>query len=177
MHTQDAAAAIAWTVRHVAEYGGDPSRIYVAGHSAGAYLAALLALDATYLLEQGIEHDAISGAVLISPFLYVEETAKERPKTVWGNNPDDWLAASVTPHIAPGKAPILLLYADGDDAWRKDQNERFAQSMQKSGNTGVHAIELPDRDHTSLISRINESSDEIGDRIRAFVAKPMRGEP
>ena len=44
---QDVAAAFAWTVRHIAEYGGDTNRIYVGGHSAGAHLAALLTLKSS----------------------------------------------------------------------------------------------------------------------------------
>ena len=169
-HAQDAAAAYAWTIRHIAEYGGDPARVYVSGHSAGAYLAALLALDPGYLGKHGLGLDSIGGAVLISPFLYVEETARDRPKTVWGTNPDDWLAASVTPHIGPSEVDFLLLYADGDDAWRKAQNERFVVEMRKAGTASIRALELGDRDHRSLMTRINEPSDQIGAQIRAFVA-------
>jgi acetyl esterase/lipase len=170
-HAQDAAAAFAWTVRHIADYGGDPARVYVSGHSAGAYLAALLALDPIYLGKHGLGLDSIGGAVLISPFLYVEETARDRPKTVWGTNPDDWLAASVTPHIGPNEVDFLLLYADGDEAWRKAQNERFMIEMSKAGTKSIRALELEDRDHRSLMTRINEPSDRIGALIRDFVAK------
>lgn len=168
-HTEDAAAALAWTIANIADYGGNPERVFVAGHSAGAYLAALLTLDASYVARHGLPHDVIAGAILISPFLYVEETAKNRDKTVWGSNPDDWLAASVTPHISAGKAPMLLQYADGDEQWRKDQNERFVQQMQAVGNTSVQAQELPDRDHRTLISRITEASDQIGIQVREFI--------
>lgn len=42
---QDAALAVAWTQRHIDAYGGDPGRVFVAGHSAGGYIAAMLALD------------------------------------------------------------------------------------------------------------------------------------
>src|SRR6185436_3705682 len=45
---EDVAAAFAWTVRHIAEYGGDTNRLYVGGHSAGGHLAALLTLDPKY---------------------------------------------------------------------------------------------------------------------------------
>ena len=170
-HVEDAAAAFAWAVRHVAEYGGDPQRVYVSGHSAGAYLAALLALDPVYLDRLGIPPNRIAGAILISPFLYVEETAKERPKSIWGDNPADWLAASVSPHIGPGKPPLLILYADGDDAWRKDQNQRFAAAMLQAGNPGLRIRELPDRDHASLLTRVDDADDVVGEEIRAFVAR------
>ena len=168
-HVQDAAAALAWTVRNIASYGGDTEQIYVAGHSAGAYLAALLALDASHLQAHSLGLDAIAGAVLVSPFLYVEQTAKDRPKTVWGTDSAAWLGASVTPHIAPGKPPFLLLYADGDEPWRKQQITRFSQDLQATNNRTADAIEIVDRDHRSLISRINEPSDTIGSRIASFV--------
>ena len=48
-HIQDAAASFAWAKRHIAEYGGDPDRVFIIGYSAGGYLAALLATDPRYL--------------------------------------------------------------------------------------------------------------------------------
>ncbi|MGE0623873.1 MAG: alpha/beta hydrolase [Pseudomonadales bacterium] len=167
-HVQDAAAAFAWAAGNIADYGGDPESLYVAGHSAGAYLAALLAVDPDHLTDQGISPARLRGAIPISPFLYVEETAPERPMTVWGTNPDDWLAASVTPHIGPNRPPMLLLYADGDDDWRRAQNERFAAAMQVAGND-VRAEELPGRDHRSIIDKINAPDDQVGRRIRTFI--------
>lgn len=51
-YIDDAAAAVAWTRSHIAEYGGDPSRVFVGGHSAGGYLALMLGMDARYLQAQ-----------------------------------------------------------------------------------------------------------------------------
>ena len=62
-HMEDAAAAFAWTKRHIAEYGGDPDRVFVGGHSAGAYLAALMSLDPSYLKAHGMGLTAIRGAL------------------------------------------------------------------------------------------------------------------
>lgn len=58
-YTRDAAAAVAWTIRHIAEYGGDPSQVYVGGHSAGGYLTLMLALDKSYLAEYGVDADSV----------------------------------------------------------------------------------------------------------------------
>ena len=66
---------------------------------------------------------------------------------------------------------MLLLYADGDEAWRKDQNIRFTEAMRQSGNADTSAIELPNRDHSSLISEINDSDDQIGEQILEFIGK------
>ena len=59
-------AAVAWTLKHIAEYGGDPSQVYVGGHSAGGYLTLMLALDKTYLAEYGVDADSIKGYFPVS---------------------------------------------------------------------------------------------------------------
>ena len=168
-HIQDAATATAWVVDNIARYGGDPENVYVAGHSAGAYLAALLTLDPTHLGAHHLTPASIRGSIPISAFLYVEETAADRPKDVWGTDPADWLAASVTPHISTAKGRMLLIYADGDDEWRRRQNDTFGEAMRAAGNHTVHVIEVPNRNHSSLITDLNASDDRIGDLIRRFI--------
>ena len=170
-HVQDAAAATAWVYKNIAEYGGDPRNLYVSGHSAGAYLAALLTLDPLHLQQHDMSPSDIRGAIPISPFLYVEETARDRQKSIWGEVPLDWLAASVTPHIAAGKPPMLLIYADGDDPWRRAQNDQLAKELTMSGNKAIRAIEVPDRDHRSLIAEINAADDQIGGLVAAFIGE------
>ncbi len=170
-HTQDAAAAFAWVVENIERYGGDPERVFVSGHSAGAYLAALVALDPSYLAAHGLGLEAVRGAIPISAFLFVEETARDRIKTVWGEDPAAWLSASVTPHIVPGRPPMLLIYADGDDAWRRGQNEKFGEAMHAAGNHDIRIVQVPDRNHTSLMSRMNASDDQIRDLVLSFIQR------
>ncbi|MUP44700.1 alpha/beta hydrolase [Gramella sp. BOM4] len=176
-HLNDAAAATAWVINNIEAYGGNPQKVYVAGHSAGAYLAALLAIDFSVLQAQQIEQSQIKGAILISPFLFVEETAKVRIerdsiyKTIWGNDPQGWIQASVTPHILPNRDNILLIYADGDDDWRKEQNERFATAMRAAGNVNVFTKEVPNRNHMTLLSAVLDNDDMIVNLIGDFVMK------
>ena len=65
-YIQDAAAAVAWAFKHIAEYGGDPSRIYVSGHSAGGYLSLMLALDKSWLAAENIDADKVAAYYPIS---------------------------------------------------------------------------------------------------------------
>lgn len=65
-YIDDAAAAVAWTMRHIAEYGGDCGKVWVCGHSAGGYLTLMLALDTAYLGKYGIDADSIAGYVPFS---------------------------------------------------------------------------------------------------------------
>ncbi len=165
---EDATAAFAWTKRHIVEYGGDPDRVFVGGHSAGAYLAALMSLDPSYLKAHDMGLSAIRGTVPVSPFLYVEETAKDRPKTVWGTDEKVWLQASVTPYIGPDKPPMLLIYADGDDDWRREQNERLKAELSTAGSE-VETAEIADRTHASIMTKMGEKGDATMKQIATFI--------
>ncbi|MBT3773081.1 MAG: alpha/beta hydrolase [Gemmatimonadales bacterium] len=168
-HVQDAAAATAWVVENIADYGGNPDNVYVSGHSAGAYLAALLTLDPSHLEVHDLDPSSLRGSIPISAFLYVEETAADRPKDVWGTDPADWLVASVAPHIGTAGGRMLLIYADGDDEWRREQNERFGEAMRSAGSHGVRVVEVPNRNHMSLMTDLNASDDHIGDLMLRFI--------
>lgn len=65
-YTEDAAEAVAWVFRNIEKYGGDPSKIYIAGHSAGGYLALMVALDKSWLAAHGIDADSLAGAYPVS---------------------------------------------------------------------------------------------------------------
>src|SRR5262249_23495909 len=65
-HVKDIARAVAWTRAHIAEYGGRPDRLFLAGHSAGAHLVSLLATDETYLNAEGLRIADIKGVIAVS---------------------------------------------------------------------------------------------------------------
>jgi len=65
-YIDDAAASVAWIFHHISEYGGDPQQIYIAGHSAGGYLALMIGLDQKYLGNYQIDANAIQGIIPIS---------------------------------------------------------------------------------------------------------------
>ncbi len=71
----DGAAAVAWVQRHIERYGGDPARIVLMGHSAGAHIAALLALDTRYLEQQGVSSAVVEGLIgLAGPYRFSIES-------------------------------------------------------------------------------------------------------
>ncbi|HEY7817595.1 MAG TPA: alpha/beta hydrolase, partial [Vicinamibacteria bacterium] len=125
-HAEDAARSVAWVRQHVKEYGGNPGKIFLAGHSAGGYLVSLLSTDLRYLKAQGLAKNDIAGVIPISGFFWVEKVAPDRPKDVWGADPKLWPEASPAKYISSGAPPTLFLYADGDDEWRRQQNEEIA---------------------------------------------------
>jgi acetyl esterase/lipase len=170
-HIQDAAASFAWVKRHIAEYGGNPDQVFVIGHSAGAYLVALLSTDERHLAAQKLSLRDIRGVVPVSAFYWVERTgvAPDRDKRVWGTDEKVWIDASPAHHLHAGLPPTLILYADGDDEWRRQQNMEAAQAMKNAGNSSVTIAMIKDRTHNTIWSRIATDGDEVADRIIQFI--------
>ena len=71
---------------------------------------------------------------------------------------------------------MLLLDADGDDKWRRDQNEEMAKALRSAGNTDVAITQIAGRDHYTLWDKIADG-DEVSTRILAFVARLTRSAP
>ncbi|HEY0467913.1 MAG TPA: alpha/beta hydrolase, partial [Polyangiaceae bacterium] len=136
-HVQDVAAAFAWVKRFIGEFGGRADNMFVVGHSAGAYLAALLATDGRYLTAHRLTAKDIRGVVAVSGFFWVERVAPDRPKSVWGDDKKAWVEASPARHLGPALPPTLLIYADGDEPARRRQNIDMAQAARAAGNPHV----------------------------------------
>ena len=131
---RDVAKSFRWVHDHIAEYGGDPKRVLVGGHSAGAQLAALLCTDERYLKAEGISFTDLLGCVPVDGDTYdvpaIIETAETRcrvhgqplPKfghrAKFGNSSEKHLDYSAVTHVAQGKGipPFLILHvADHPD--------------------------------------------------------------
>jgi len=170
-HVEDAAASFAWVKRHAAEYGGDAGRVFAIGHSAGAYLVSLLSTDERYLARQELSLADIRGVVPVSAFYWVERTgvAPDRDKRVWGVDEKAWLDASPAHHLHSHVPPTLILYADGDDPWRRDQNVEMEKAMKSAGNSRVQIAQISGRTHNSIWSKLRDEDDEVASRIIAFV--------
>jgi arylformamidase len=129
---RDIARSLGWVHQHIAEYGGDPQRIYVGGHSAGAQLAALICIDERYLAEQGVSFDVLQGCVPVDGDTYdipkIIATAEHRQmlyggqmftfghRQKFGNDPVKHVDFSAVTHVAPDKGipPFLILYFPGN---------------------------------------------------------------
>ncbi len=170
-HVEDAAHAVAWARTHATEYGGDPQKLFVIGHSAGAYLAALLALDPKYLAAYQMSAKDLKGLVPVSAFFYVDRTgvAPDRPKDVWGTDVAVWKSASPAAYLRKGVPPMLLLFADGDADWRRQQQADFQTDMKKAGASNIETRMITGRDHSSIWGRMKNANDETAAAIIAFI--------
>jgi acetyl esterase/lipase len=172
-HVQDAAASFAWVKRHAKEYGGDPDRVFIIGYSAGAYLAALLSTDPRYLAAHKLSPRDIRGVVPVSAFYFVEGrgVAPDRDKSVWGTDRNVWVDASPAHHLRGEGPPTLILYAERDEDWRRQQNVEVAAAMKAAGRTNVEIAMIGDRNHSTIWSRVAAENDPTAEHIIQFVSR------
>jgi acetyl esterase/lipase len=172
-HVQDAAASFAWVKRHITEYGGDADRVFVIGYSAGGYLAALLSTDARYLAAHKLSPRDIRGTVPVSAFYWVERrgVAPDRDKRVWGTDQRAWVDASPAHHLGSDAPPMLILYADRDEDWRRAQNVEVAAAMKAAGHAQVEIAMIGDRNHATIWERVGDESDPTAEHIIRFASR------
>jgi acetyl esterase/lipase len=175
-HVEDVAASVAWVTRHVGEYGGDPDKVVLTGHSAGAYLVALVVLDPRYLGAHGLTPRDVRGAAPVSGFFYVDRTgvAPDRPRDTWGSDPAVWRRASPAAYVRSDVPPMLLLYADGDEPWRRQQQRDFAVDLRRAGAGDVQTRSIGGKDHNSVWFEMADGEDETARSIIGFVERVLK---
>lgn len=148
----DLALAFGWIQNNIAAYGGDPQRLFIGGHSAGAHLSSLLALDAQFLATIEQTPDAISGVIPVSGLMVIRE---ERPPSVFG---DDSTAYSPISHVRPGLPPFLLMYAEDDLNGLRAANIEMAQALE-AVNVPVTLNRIGERNHFDIMHRVGTPAD------------------
>jgi acetyl esterase/lipase len=146
---RDVAKSIRWTHDHIAEHGGDPKRILVMGHSAGAQLAALVCIDDRYLKAEGLSLDIIKGCVPVDGDTYDVPAIIEVAETRWrvhglppakfghrekfGNDPAKHRDFSAVTHVSKDKGipPFLIVYVTGHPDVTA-QAQRLANSLKEA---------------------------------------------
>jgi acetyl esterase/lipase len=130
---QDSAQAVRWTVDHLGELGADPRRVFVMGHSAGAYNAAMLALDARWLAGAGLSPARLAGWIgLAGPYDFLPIGNRDVQRAFdWPGTPVD---SQPMQHVSKKSPPALLLAARGDSTVNPVRNtEALARRLQAAG--------------------------------------------
>jgi len=146
-YLQDAAAAVAWTFRNIERYGGDPTKIYVSGHSAGGYLTSMVGLDKRWLAKCGLDADRIAGLIPLSGHTITHMTVREE----MGIPNTQPMVDSFAPlfHVRPDAPPILLITGDREKEMlgRYEENAYFMRMLKVAGHKDVTLYELQGYGH------------------------------
>lgn len=148
--TRQARAAVAWTYRKAASFGGDPSRIYVAGHSAGGQLTAMC-MNTDWEGDYGLPPDVVKGGFPVSGVFDL------RPIRYTLMQPalqlDDGLIARNSPQLLSPRrttAPMLFSVGGAEPAEFQRQTRDYRQAWEAAGNTAM-TLEQPGRNHFDAI--------------------------
>ncbi|MEO6387161.1 MAG: alpha/beta hydrolase [Croceibacterium sp.] len=143
---EDGARAVLWARDHAADYGGDPERIVLAGHSAGAYIAAILATDDRWL---GAEHARLKGLVgLAGPYDFAPFDVASS-QAAFGQWPHPAETQPVT-WAGAGDPPALLLTGADDDTVKPRNSEALAAHLRQAGVEADH-ISYPGVGHVGIL--------------------------
>lgn len=150
-YTIDAAEAVAWTLDNIHEYGGNPELIFVSGHSAGGYLALMLALDKSYLDRYGKDADKIKAYFPISGQTTTHYTIRQERGLPDGIPVIDEYAPSNK--ARKNTSPIFLYSGDRnlELTARYEENAHLAAVLKGLGNQNVFLYELEGFDHGTVV--------------------------
>ncbi|MFC6841863.1 alpha/beta hydrolase [Xanthomonas theicola] len=130
---RDAAAAVAWSRRHAAEHGGDPRRLVLMGHSAGAHMAALLATDGRWLQTQGLSPRQLCGLVgLAGPYDFLPLTDPDLIG-MFGRDPTQQRHSQPVAFVDGDEPPALLLHGDADRVVEPRNSRSLQAALQRAG--------------------------------------------
>lgn len=167
----DSARAVAWTARRIAQYGGDPKRIFVMGHSAGAYNAAMVALDPRWLRKHGSEPAILRGWIgMAGPYNFLPiENETTRKVFPYPNTPRD---SQPIAHVTAKSPPALLIAARNDKTVEPVRNSGALADGLRSAGVPVREVVYDHVNHTTLVATLSASLRRLApslDAVEDFV--------
>ncbi len=187
---RDVAKSLGWVHKHIAEYGGDPNRIFVMGHSAGAQLAALICTDDRYLKAEGVPFGVLRGCVPVDGDTYdvpaIIETAEARRRVhgqpqakfghreKFGNDPEKHRDFSAVNHVVKDKdiPPFLILYVS-DHPDNSAQAQRLGTVLKEAG-ISVKVYGAQETNHTRINAELGTAGDPSTKELFDFVDAALK---
>jgi acetyl esterase/lipase len=149
---EDCMRAVAWVCSHVAQYGGDPAKLFIGGHSAGAHYAALLAARRDWQARLDLPSDVVKGAIPVSGTYWFDEGSglSMRPRFLGPEGPDNRNEQEASPirNLQAPLPPFLLFHGGDDFPHLSRQAEAFEAALRAAGGA-VERVVLPGRNHFS----------------------------
>ncbi|MFM0594763.1 alpha/beta hydrolase [Paraburkholderia dilworthii] len=177
----DVAAALAWAHAHVVEFGGDPRRIYLVGHSAGGSHVASYLCDPLFAgLRDGENASAVAGAVLISARLAADVFA-DNPnaagvRAYFGADESRYAARSPLTYAEHFDTPLMVVVAEYEnpylDAYGAAFFERVLLARQRAGDARAKRaprfMQMLRHNHTSVVAHFDSGETLLGDAMLDF---------
>lgn len=161
---KDAAAVIAWVHENIGALGGDPNKIFIGGHSSGAQIASLVALDPRYLRFHYLDPSILRGVVAISGMFQITAGFEY----AFGSDPALWAEASPITYVKK-EAPPFLVVAGSEDAPVVTAHTAVFTGKLKETGVPVESEVYQGEDHSSMIAFASLRDSPLQQRIRGFI--------
>ncbi|WP_137718428.1 alpha/beta hydrolase [Methylobacillus flagellatus] len=156
---QDPALAAKWVSTGIQQFGGDPARLFLAGHSAGAHIAVMLSVNPDYLAMVDMRTQQIRGTIgLAGPYDFLP-LKTQRLNTIFGAAEEQWRSQPIN-FVGKSHPPMLLMVGMKDGTVWPRNSIRMAAKLKEQGNA-VQLVEYADYGHIDMVARL---------------AKPLRGD-
>ena len=150
---EDAARAVAWTLRNIDRYGGNPQRVFVMGHSAGAHIALLLTLDRHYLAATGVSADDLRGVIGLSgPYDFKIDS--DLLRSVFGAAPDPRQTQPVR-FVRGDAPPLLLIHGTADKICWDEHSIRLTERIRAAGGSAELRL-YPGLGHSDTLGGLSQ---------------------
>jgi acetyl esterase/lipase len=171
----DGARAVRWAKDNARKFGGDPEKLFLMGHSAGAHIAAMLAIDARWLEKVGLAPGRdIAGLIGVSgPYDFLPLRDRIFAIIFGGANRPETQPIN---HVTPGAPPALLLTGGKDAVVDPGNSTRLAERLRAAGNEAT-AIVYPRTGHYIIVAALAPVLRSLVPVLRdtdAFIAQTLR---
>ncbi|KAE9231836.1 hypothetical protein PF005_g2952 [Phytophthora fragariae] len=180
-HVKDVAAAVTWLHRNIAKFGGDPDKLLLVGHSAGAHLVMQILADPQYLKAAGMEQPVdtfVKGAVGISGVYNIVRLANTSfygtlvTNPPFGERVEQWRVASIGMTVTRvgsssplTKMPLLLVNAQEDFHFQEDAQE-LERWLHAAGNTRIQRHVVPNCNHFTIVQHLAHDEPDTNETMR-----------
>jgi acetyl esterase/lipase len=180
-YIEDAASAVAWVYHNISTYHGNPEQLFVGGHSAGAYLAAMIGMDERYLAQHQMSPLQIAGVIPLSGEMYGDSTVwMERGIGKYSGKIDERPIDETTPmfYVRRDVPPFLCMCTEfGEEPLGIvcEENEKFIEALRATGHPNVTFQQIPDRDHYT-VAEMKSPDEPVVVLMRDFIQKVISRE-
>ena len=180
--TSDVAFAIAWTIEHARDYGLASAPLFLAGHSAGAQIVAMIATHGRYLESAGASLASIRGALVLAGAYDVRDLSDE-PESwqriddqIYGATSEERAKNSPGLAIDPKTPPIEAVCGTEDDPGSCPRTEHFVRALRSAGLNG-RIFRAVGADHMALLRRLIGPNDPLHAEFRQFIERQRKDAP
>ncbi|HSF72094.1 MAG TPA: alpha/beta hydrolase [Methylotenera sp.] len=168
----DPVSAAKWVKTHIKKYNGDANKVFLAGHSAGAHIAVMMAINSEYLAKESLQPIDFAGVIgLAGPYDFLPLTS-DRLKTIFGPEDERWKSQPI--NFVDGKNPPLLLAVGMQDGTVWPRNSINLAIKIQENNGQVEVVKFANYGHVDMVAKLAKplrGNGELLKPIAAFIDK------